>query len=244
MNMRHPIFWAAAFALVTLSGGAKLRAEGTVTLPLGGPGAPWLATQSVRKTWMDLKYAGIIRQRYDYSCGAAALALLHSTLLEDPLTEEQVLERVLAGVPPEARAARLAMGLSLLDMQNLARARGHRAGAYWLDLEQLKRLPHPVIAFVSPETDQPHFTLIKAFDGRKAWLADSSLGHARKPAYEFARWFIRPEKGKGIVLALQRADGSWVNHPVLAAAEPMAEPELIQASRNLAPALRALQLPQ
>jgi uncharacterized protein len=154
-----------------------------------------------------LRDAGVVRQRYDYSCGAAALATILTYGLHDVVDEEWLLRALLAPLADNELAALHRKGLSLLELQALARQRGHQAQAFRLSVDQLAKLSRPVIVFVRPGGHN-HFAVLKAVRGDRVYLADPSLGNVRMPLYRFRDMWADPS-GRGVVFAVEPGDGRW-----------------------------------
>ena len=72
----------AAAAPVVLSPPAIARENGSTRL----------------KSMLDFRDENLIRQQFDYSCGAAALATLLRFGLGDPVTEQQIVADLFAGL--------------------------------------------------------------------------------------------------------------------------------------------------
>src|SRR5574342_503698 len=66
------------------------------------------------RSFVDLRDQGVVKQTLDYSCGAASFATLLTYGLNDPITELEVLEQVLARLKAEDEAQLKKKGLSLL----------------------------------------------------------------------------------------------------------------------------------
>jgi predicted double-glycine peptidase len=154
-----------------------------------------------------MRDAGVVKQRYDYSCGAASLATLLTYGLNDPVGEEGLLRALLDPLSPDQIRALQQNGLSLFDLQRLARERGHDAQGFRLAGSQLARLPYPVIVFIKPRGYR-HFAVLKGVRGGRAWLADPTLGNVRMPLYRFLDMWA-DESGKGVIFAVERPDASW-----------------------------------
>ena len=154
----------------------------------------------------ELRDAGLVRQRYDYSCGAAALATLLTYGLADPVDEQTLLTELLQMISVEDRSTVQRKGLSLLDLQHLAARRGHAAQGFRIAAAQLPQLRRPVLVFVQSR-GYPHFTVLKGVRGDRAFLADPSLGNVRMPLYRFLDIWADPQ-GRGIVFAVEPKDGS------------------------------------
>jgi predicted double-glycine peptidase len=187
-------------------------------------------------SWRELRDRGVVRQQYDYSCGAAAFATLLLHGLADPVTEEELLARVLARTSETEQRLIQNKGLSVLDMQRLAHERGYRAQGYRLAADQLQRLRRPAIAFIRP-LGYEHFAVLKGFRGGKAHLADPSQGNWVMPAHRFFDMWL-DASGKGVILVVEPADGRWPPHgPLdLDASAPGARPpsarELLDVPRT------------
>jgi predicted double-glycine peptidase len=154
--------------------------------------------------------AGVVKQGFDYSCGAAALATLLTYGLNDPVGEDTLLRALLEPLSPDQLSALQKKGLSLLDLQRLAQIRGHKAQGFRIGRDQLARLSYPVIVFIRPHGYR-HFAVFKGVRGDRVYLADPSLGNVRMPMYRFLDMWAN-EAGQGIIFAVERKDGSWPDH--------------------------------
>jgi hypothetical protein len=154
-----------------------------------------------------LRDAGVVKQRYDYSCGSAALATLLTYGLNDPVDEDVLLRALLEPLSPEELIALQKKGLSLFDLQQLAQKRGHRAQGFRVHRSQLAKLSRPVIVFIKPHGYE-HFAVLKGLRGDRVHLADPSLGNVRMPLYRFLDMWS-DESGRGVVFAVERAAGDW-----------------------------------
>src|SRR5690606_27733284 len=97
---------------------AQTSLAGTVWLPGLGGGVVNVPTQSIQ----ELKFAEVIRQQFDFSCGSAALATLLTYHYEDPTDEMQAFIAMYEqGDQERIRQA----GFSLLDMKNYLAAVGY-----------------------------------------------------------------------------------------------------------------------
>lgn len=163
-----------------------------------------------------------MKQRYDFSCGSASLATLLAYGLNDRVDEEALLRALLGSMSPEEIGALQRNGLSLHHMQRLAQLRGHKAQGFRLHHTQLARVTRPVIVFVKPGGYQ-HFAVLKGVRGDRVYLADPSLGNVRMPLYRFIHMWA-DESGRGVVLAVDRADSAWPQHYALELAAAPGEP--------------------
>ena len=191
-------------------------------------GAAWLETRVA--SLREQRDAGVVRQRYDYSCGSASLATLLTYGLNDPVEEEGLLRSLLEPLQPDELSALKKKGLSLRDLQRLAEARGFKAQGFRLHGDQLARLSRPVIVFIKPGGHE-HFAVLKGVNGGRAYIADPSSGNVRMPLYRFVDMWA-DASGRGVIFAVERQDGIWPDHYALQVAAAAGVPlELSSAQR-------------
>jgi uncharacterized protein len=154
-----------------------------------------------------LRDAGVVKQRYDYSCGSASLATLLTYGLNDPVDEDALLRELLRPLTANELTALQKKGLSLFDLQQLAQRRGHKAQGFRIHQDQLARLSRPVIVFIKPGGYE-HFAVLKGLRGDRVHLADPSLGNVRMPLYRFLDIWA-DKSGHGVIFAVERAVGGW-----------------------------------
>lgn len=144
------------------------------------------------RTLRDLRYRELLRQRYDFSCGSAALAsLLHYGYGLD-VDEPALIEKMMVGVDPREVVRN---GFSMLDMKRYVEGIGLRAHGFRIDADALYRLQMPVIALLDIRGYR-HFVVVKGAAGGRVFVADPALGHRVMPEAEFVRGW------NGIVLAV------------------------------------------
>ena len=208
-------------SLLTIAGLATPALAGVTTVDVGGGTRVRLPLKSI-KAFRD---ENVVKQGFDYSCGAAALATLLTYALHDPVTEVDVLRTVLDSLSGEEDAVRKKKGLSLLDLQRVVQGRGHRAQGFRLAPTYLDKLQGPVMVFIKPRGYE-HFAVLKGVRGDRVYLADPSLGNVRLPIYEFlASWL--DERGQGIIFVVERAGGGGAEaFPPALPAQGSLRPEL------------------
>jgi uncharacterized protein len=161
---------------------------------------------SVRlKSLKDLRDQHVVKQAYDYSCGAAALATLLTYGLRDTATEQDVLIAILTLLTEEEKTLRRKDGLSLLDLQRVAQSRGHKAQGFRLAPKYLARVQGPTIVFIKPHGYE-HFAVLKGIRGDRAYLADPSRGNVRMPIYKFLSMWL-DETGQGVIFVVEKKGG-------------------------------------
>ena len=175
-------------------------------------GTPAFTVDAVRlepqvKSVRELRDAGVVKQRFDYSCGSAALATLFTFGLQDPLEEERILRDIIEPLSAEQTAELQKRGLSLFELQKYAQGRGYKAQGFRVSAAQLSKVSRPVIVYIKPR-GYDHFAVLKAVRGDRAYLADPSLGNVRMPLYRFLDMWA-DASGRGVVFAVERKDSTW-----------------------------------
>lgn len=165
------------------------------------------------KSIKDVRDQGIVKQGFDYSCGAGALATLLSYGLGDTVSEEEILLQIFAALLKDEETLKKKEGLSLLDLQGIAQERGHKAQGFRLAPENLVKLKQPVIVFIRPNGYE-HFAVLKGIRNDRVYLADPSLGNIRMPIYKFLDMWL-DANGKGIIFVVERKDGQWAEEHLL-----------------------------
>lgn len=122
----------------------------------------------------EVKYHGIVRQAYDYSCGSAALTTLLNRYLGRQFQERQIMEGLLRFGETDKIVER--RGFSLLDMKRLVTALGHPSGGFRATSKDLVVLDHPAIAPIG-YAGFKHFVVIKGFKDGRIFVADPALGN-------------------------------------------------------------------
>ncbi len=116
----------------------------------------------------------LVRQRYDYSCGSAALTSVLRFALGKPLLENEVMSGMIQY--GEIEAIKQRRGFSLLDMKYYTRALGFESEGYRAEISDLRELENPGIVPIEYGGFH-HFVVLRAIIGEHVLLADPALGH-------------------------------------------------------------------
>ncbi len=166
MRTIHEIF--LVLALPVLIGLAITPAQAGELPVRVGSGFFSLPVTSVTES----RFKTVVKQRYDYSCGAAAVATLLSYHYNEPTAEKAVfLEMYEIGDKEQIKQA----GFSLLDMKAYLERKGWRADGYELSLEKFSTAKIPAIAIINTNGYR-HFVVIKGIDDDKVLVGDPALG--------------------------------------------------------------------
>jgi len=121
----------------------------------------------------ERKYVNIIRQKTDFSCGAAALATLLKYVFGFNVTENKVIAGLSKITDPKIVRRK---GFSLLDLKNYAESFGINGFGVKVKLRHLRQLAVPVIVLLDIK-GYSHFVVLKKVDQKFAYLADPALGN-------------------------------------------------------------------
>lgn len=141
-------------------------------------------------SWKTLRDVNIVMQRRDYSCGAAALATVLTYYWGDETSESYLLRRLHRMLDPAETRDRIANGLTLTDLKNLAVRTGYNAVIGELSFEQLAESRVPLVVGIIVQRF-PHFAVYRGTDWEYVYLADPSRGNVRTPVWEFKRQWQR-----------------------------------------------------
>ena len=156
--------------------------------------------RSVR-SWKSLRQQNVVMQRYDYSCGAAALATLVRYYWGYPVTEEAFLVAILTTLKDEEKKDRMENGLSMTDLRKAAAKVGLLAVMGRRTMNDLLKLRVPVIVRIAVD-EYEHFVVLRGVVEDRVLLADPTRGNIRVPLHKFARQWI-PDGGiEGIILVV------------------------------------------
>ena len=149
--------------------GALLAPHSAHALDLAGVGRVNVPVTSLK----DLKFQRTLRQQYDYSCGAAALATLLSHHYQTPTPEQDVFQQMYASGDKTKIHKE---GFSLLDMQRFLATRGFRADGFKLPIEKLIAEKLPAIVLIT-DRGFNHFVVIKGAEDGRILIGDPSTGN-------------------------------------------------------------------
>lgn len=161
---------------IRISQGRRLGGLGAallLSLSTQASAEPAVAAKSVRSL-MEMRNQGVVRQHWDLSCGAAAIATLMTFQLGVPVAERDAALAMLRS--GDARLVRARLGFSLLDLKRFAASRGFEADGYaGLTLDELAAMA-PVIAPIRVR-GFPHFVVVRGRRGDRLLLADPAYGN-------------------------------------------------------------------
>jgi predicted double-glycine peptidase len=161
------------------------------------------------KSLLEMRQENVTIQKWDLSCGAAALATLLAYQHGDPVSEREVARGLIQREEylknPEMVKER--QGFSLLDLKRYADRRGYAGIGYGkLTLKDLIERA-PVLVPIEA-SGYPHFVIFRGVMGNRVLLADPAWGNRTMPKGKFdSAWLEFPEIGK-IGFVVVRKDGN------------------------------------
>jgi uncharacterized protein len=136
-------------------------------------------------TLQQLKFRSVIRQKYDFSCGSAALATLLSYHYHMPTQETDVF----ADMWEHGDKAKIRqLGFSMLDMQQYLARRGIPSNGYRSNLKRLAKADVPALVLLN-HRGYLHFVIVEGIRDDRVLIADPALGTRAISAADFnAHW--------------------------------------------------------
>jgi uncharacterized protein len=136
----------------------------------------------------EIRHEGVVMQKWDLSCGSAALATLLTYDLGDPVSERAVATAMLRRTDP--LKVRVRGGFSLLDLQEYAEGRGYEATGY--GEMTMQDLPEFLPAIVPVHIHgYDHFVVVRGIRDGKVLFADPAFGKRTLGTIEFERAWVQ-----------------------------------------------------
>ena len=122
----------------------------------------------------EFKDRNLVRQKFDYSCGSAALATLLTYHLGEELTEHQVIQGLMQH--GDVRLIEQRRAFSLLDMKRFVTTLGYSGEGYTAELDDIKGLDIPAIVPIE-FYGYTHFVVYKGTHRGSLFFADPFMGN-------------------------------------------------------------------
>lgn len=150
-------------------------------------------------SFKEIRESGVVVQKWDTSCGAAAMATVFTYHFDDPVTEHEVAQGLLRQTEP--LKVRHRGGFSMLDMKRYAQERGYKAtGFKGLSFEELRYFDGPIVPVNFHGYN--HYVVYKGLTPEgKVWLADPAYGNRTLSRERFERAWM-----EGMAFTLLRHD--------------------------------------
>ncbi len=151
-----------------------------------GGGAYSVPVKSMKDLLTEARFRTTIKQKYDYSCGSAALATLLTHHYASTVSEE---EAILVMIRRGDKDKITHDGFSLLDMKQFLEYKGFKADGFEATLEQIMQFGAPGIVLVQ-DNGYKHFVVLKGVKDGQVLLGDPALGSRILPRADFERIWV------------------------------------------------------
>jgi len=132
-------------------------------------GGPYVVSVT---SYRDLPFRIVVRQKYDFSCGSAALATLLKYQYGRAVDEAQIFKAMFA-TGDQKSIDRL--GFSMADMKRYLAAQGLGSDGYRIPLQRFAQIGTPGIAVVNVR-QYKHFVVIKSIAQGRVLVGDPAIG--------------------------------------------------------------------
>lgn len=165
---------------------AEAQAPEIVQRPVAVPGPGGGEIQVPLTTFVDMRYRDMVRQAYDVSCGAAALASIAKYFYGQDVTERKIIDQILKTADEETKAKIQKDGFSMLELKKEGERLGLTAGGFRIpEAASLAKLKVPAIALVNVN-GYDHFVVIRSVENGKVYIADPAFGNRTRTLESFA----------------------------------------------------------
>lgn len=136
------------------------------------------------KPYSEIKWQGVVRQKYDYSCGSAAISTILKHYVGEDITELNAMRGMLRHGERQKIIQR--QGFSLLDMKRYVSFLGYKSGGFRASLDDLKGLERPVIVPIEYGGFK-HFVVLRDIIAGRAFIADPAFGNITMTVHRFSQ---------------------------------------------------------
>ena len=164
-------------ALIGLASVAEAAQMPIAALP--GGTVIYKPVQSMR----ERRFADLVQQKTDFSCGAAALATVLKQAYWLDVDEAHIIEGMLANSDQELVKTQ---GFSMLDMKRYVESIGMRARGYRIAPENLSSVSIPVVVLMDIR-GYKHFVVLQRTEKDWVYVGDPVLGHKRYAFDDFIK---------------------------------------------------------
>jgi hypothetical protein len=166
-------------ALLTLIVALPLGSQASTPVGvIGGQGNTYTVHLTSLK---EARYKNTIHQKYDFSCGSAAVATLLTYQYGYPVDEQVAFEQMYTN----GNQAKINKeGFSLLDIKRFLGANGFEADGFKVPLDRLEKENLPAIVLIN-EKGYHHFVVIKGMRNDRVLVGDPARGTRVIPLSHF-----------------------------------------------------------
>jgi uncharacterized protein len=170
--------------------------------------SPAAAERAPVRSLLELRQERVVIQKWDLSCGAAALATILNYQHGDHVSEREIALALVqrAEYLADPKLVRRRQGFSLLDLKRYVDARGYEGRGYGqLQLGDLEARA-PIMVPIDTH-GYSHFVVFRGRSGSRVLLADPAFGNRSMTVARFMQaWLEHPEFGR-VGFVVERRDG-------------------------------------
>ena len=133
------------------------------------------------RSMVGMHFIHVVRQRTDFSCGAASLATILRYGFNQKVTENSVMKGLFTVSNPEEVKK---IGFCMLDLKRYVNRLGLHGEGYVISADNLKNVHIPVIVLLDLG-GYKHFVVLEKTGQNKVYLADPALGNRQMPLAQF-----------------------------------------------------------
>jgi len=120
----------------------------------------------------EKRWESVVRQQYDFSCGAAAVATLLSHHYNRSTPEAEVFKAMFETGDQKLIRSR---GFSMLDMKRYLEELGYHVDGFRVDLARVQNIGVPAVAIITTNGYR-HFVVVKGLDENRVLVGDPAFG--------------------------------------------------------------------
>lgn len=156
------------------------------------------------ESWIDKRNKWVVKQNFDYSCGASSLATILNYFYNVPKTEQEILQDI--GAKDNALA-------SFKDLSLVTNKYGFEAKGIITNFDFLKKIKIPAIIHINYKREA-HFSVVRFIDSDYVYLADSKWGNKKLSHFEFKKlWYTSlDDYEQGRVLLILPTNQEQINN--------------------------------
>ncbi len=144
------------------------------------------------ESWIEIKDKNVVKQKYDFSCGAASVATVLTFFYGDKVEEEDVIKFVLGKKKLYYKKIKDLKGedfyITFKDIVDFLKHRGYKPVPLAVSIDHLKYLKYPAILYLKIRGSE-HFSVFKGIDRKFIYLADPEFGNTAIPVVRFKNMF-------------------------------------------------------
>ena len=139
-----------------------------------------------RKSVVDLRFVNVMRQRFDLSCGAAAVGTLLNYFYGEKLEEPGILSDL---IKTGDKAKIEKDGFSMLELKQYGERRGYVVQGFRITKpEAVVEIKIPFLTLINSR-GYNHFVIVKGTKNGVVYIADPAFGNRSMPLEQFkAEW--------------------------------------------------------